>query len=193
MDGHGEYPQRKQIRLPEFKYAAGTYFVTVCTQDRKCLLSEIISRKMTGVNVGEGLGPPVEVRLTPYGTIAQEQLLNLENRYATVTIQQYVIMPNHIHAIIQIQEHLDKTGGASPSPTLIDVIRTFKSITARMCNKLYPIPQLFQRSFYDHVIRCETDYLEIARYIDENPAKWSQDEFYISHSDTNQKEGSLWT
>lgn len=173
MDGHGEYPQRKQIRLPEFEYAAGTYFVTVCTQNRKFLLSEIISRKMTGANVGEGLAPPVEVRLTPYGTIAQEQLLDLANRYPSVRIHQYVIMPNHIHAMIQIQANCGEAGGASPSPTLMDVIRAFKSITARMCNKIQPISQLFQRSYYDHVIRSKADYHEIAHYINENPAKWA--------------------
>lgn len=174
-----EYPKRKSTRLPEFDYSVGAYFVTVCTQNRKCLLSEIISHKMTGANVGEGLGPPAEVRLTAYGTIAQEQLLDLENRYPSVKIHQYVIMPNHIHAIIQIQEDRGETGGASPSPTLMDVIRAFKSITARMCNKIQPISQLFQRSYYEHVIRCESDYLEIAQYILNNPAKWTQDEFYV--------------
>lgn len=88
-------------------------------------------------------------------------------------------MPNHIHAVIQIQGNHGGTGGASPSPTLIDVIRVFKSLTTRLCNAFRPIPQLFQRSYYDHVIRSETDYLEIARYIDSNPAKWPEDEFYV--------------
>lgn len=166
-----EYPTRRCPRLKEYDYGAGAYFVTICTQNRKCILSKIVSHKMTGADVGEGLAPPVEVRLTPYGTIAQEQLLDLESRYPSIRIHQYVIMPNHIHAIIQIQANCGEAGGASPSPTLMDVIRAFKSITTRMCNKIQPISQLFQRSYYDHVIRCETDYLAIMRYIDENPAK----------------------
>lgn len=173
-----EYPKRRPTHLPKFDYGVGAYFVTICTQGRKCVLSEIVSNKMTDANVGEGLAPPVEVRLTPYGTIAQEQLLDLENRYPSVRIHCYIIMPNHIHAVIQIQTDRGEAGGASPSPTLMDVIRVFKSNTARMCNRVQPIPKLFQRSFYDHVIRCETDYLDIARYIDENPAKWTQDEFF---------------
>lgn len=112
----------------------------------------------------------------------------LENRYPLVKLYQDVIMPNHIHAIIQIQENCGKAGGASPSPTLIDVICAFKSLTTRLCNKVAPIPQLFQRSFYDHMIRCESSYLEIARYIDENPAKWMQDEFYIPAPESNNRE-----
>lgn len=189
----GKYVERKSTRLPGFYYGAGAYFVTICTQDRKCLLSEIISHPLTGVNVGEGLAPPAQVRLTPYGAIAQEQLVNLENRYPSIKIDQYVIMPNHIHVIIQIQANCGETGGASPSPTLVDVIRAFKSITTRLCNKAAPIPQLFQRSFYDHVIRSESDYLEIARYINENPAKWMQDEFYIPDPEPNIREEFPWT
>lgn len=174
-----EYPARKPNRLWSFEYGAGAYFVTICTQNRKCILSKIVSYKMTDVNVGEGLAPPAEVRLTPYGTTAQKQLLDFENRYPSVRIHQYVIMPNHIHAIIQIQANCGEAGGASPSPTLMDVIRAFKSIATRMCKKIQPISQLFQRSYYDHAIRGEADYLEIAQYITNNPARWAEDEFYV--------------
>lgn len=68
---------------------------------------------------------------------------------------------------------LSKTAGASPRPTLSDMICVFKSLTTRRCGQ-----SLFQTSFHDHIIRSETDYLRIWAYIDENPAKWSEDCFY---------------
>ena len=83
-------------------------------------------------------------------------------------------MPNHIHAIIILEE----AAGASPRPTLSDVICAYKSLTKRECNKIKPISKLFQNSFYDHVIRNEVDYSEVLKYIEENPAKWYYDKLY---------------
>ena len=89
-----------------------------------------------------------------------------------MTIDKYVIMPNHIHLILTLQAG---TGGASPSPTVTQVVGTFKSMTTRLCEGE---SKLFQRSFYDHVIRNDMDYQEIWTYIDQNPAKWAEDCFY---------------
>ena len=163
-----ERPERKLPRLKEYDYSqGGAYFVTICTQDRKRILSNI--------SVGRGLAPAVTVELTPYGVVAQEQLLKLEERYPSVQIDRYVIMPNHIHILIQFVQ----AAGASPLPTLSDVICTYKSITTRLCRRICPIPKLFQTSFHDHVIRGEADYQEIAQYIVNNPAKWAEDKYYL--------------
>ena len=167
-----ELPERRPNRLKGYDYGVGAYFVTICTYDRKCILSDI--------HVGEGLAPPVEIKLTPYGKVAEEQLLDLQRRYSSVQISKYVIMPNHIHAIIQIWDNREEAGGASPSPTLMDVIRVFKSMTPRLCGKMKPGEKIFQRSFHDHVIRNENDWREIWEYIEPNPRSWMQDEFYIS-------------
>lgn len=112
------------------------------------------------------------MRLTPTGKIAREQLHSLQERFPIVRIDKYCIMPTHIHAIIQLAE---EAAGASPRPTLMDVVRTFKSLTTRACNRASQTPgeQLFQTSFYEHVIRNEKAYLECWRYIDENPIKWT--------------------
>lgn len=144
--------------------SAGAYFVTICTQDRRCILSNI---------VGEGLAPPA-VSLMPCGKVADEQVRCLGSRYPTVNVDRYVIMPNHIHMLLTIRK---ETGGASPSPTLMDVVRTFKSQTTRLCGRG---EKLFQRSFYDHVVRNESDYLEIWNYIDTNPQKWRKDCFFTA-------------
>ena len=160
-------PKRKHPRLKEYDYgAAGAYFVTICTQDKRCVLSRI---------VGRGLAP-AEIQYTQYGKIAEEQLYLLENRYPGIQIDQHVIMPNHIHMILLIEE---TTAGASPRPTVMDVVCTYKSLTTRECKKVEPIEKLFQTSFYEHVIRGREDYDEIAKYIQENPAKWQLDKLYI--------------
>lgn len=162
-----DLPKRKQIRLPDYDYASpGAFFVTICTQDRRCILSDIA--------VGEGLAPP-EPRLSTIGRIVDEQVRDLSRRYPCVEIDKYVIMPNHVHVIASIRE---TTGGASPSPTLIDVVRVLKSMTTRLSRPLLGGVPLWQRSFHEHVIRGEADYREIWKYIDNNPARWAEDRYY---------------
>ena len=160
-------PKRKPTRLKEYDYnTPGAYFVTICTKDRKQLLSNII--------VGQGLAP-AENRLTIYGEIAKEQMELLENRYQGIKIDKYVIMPNHIHILMFVT---GQTAGASPCPTISDVICSFKSLTTRMCKKEGLKEPLFQTSFHDHIIRGENDYREIWEYIDTNVARWEIDCFY---------------
>ena len=98
----------------------------------------------------------------------------LEQRYPSLKIDQYVIMPNHIHAILLLEE----TAGASPRPTIMDIVCAYKSLTTRLCKKVHPIDKLFQTSFYEHVIRGREDYDEIAEYIVNNPKQWELDNLY---------------
>lgn len=171
------YPERKPTRIKKYDYSSvGAYFVTICTKDRKQILSEIVRKNNTSIGktnnntVGEGLAPPAyTVRLKPCGKIVEEQLKNLEKRYSNVTIEDYVIMPDHIHAIIFLHK---QAGGASPSPTLSDVVCAFKSLSARICKQRYGMENLFQRSFAEHVIRNNEDFDEHIKYIHDNPLKW---------------------
>ena len=152
-------PQRKPTRLDGFDYSSpGAYFVTICTKDKKCLLSEI---------VGEGLCPLPENRLTPIGEEIKSSIRFINDNYPGVTINRYVIMPNHIHLIVIIE-----TGGDG-TPPLQDIIGRLKSYTTVKYGA-----ELFQRSFHDHIIRGEKDYIKIAEYIDTNPLKWESDCFY---------------
>ncbi len=161
-------PKRKPTRLKGYDYSApGTYFVTICTKERKQILSKII--------VGQGLAP-AENHLTAYGHIAEEQIELIKSRYDGIKIDKYVIMPNHIHLLISNHEI---AAGASPCPTICDVICGFKSITTRLCRKEgLEDPCLFQSSFHDHIIRGDADYKKIWEYIDTNVAKWEEDCFY---------------
>lgn len=158
-------PKRKHPRLDHYDYSSpGAYFVTVCTQNRRCLLSRI---------VGRGLAP-AEVQYTAYGQIAKDQLWLLEQRFPSLKIDQYVIMPNHIHMILVLEE----AAGVNPRPTITNIVCAYKSLVTRQCKLLQPIDKLFQTSFYEHVIRGREDYNEIAEYIVNNPKKWELDSLY---------------
>lgn len=158
-------PKRKHPRMEHYDYStAGAYYITICTHNRRCLLSHI---------VGRGLGP-AESQFTIYGQIAEEQLFLLEKRYPCLKIDYYVIMPNHIHAILLLEE----MAGASSLPTITDIVCAYKSLTTRECKKVRPIDKLFQTSFYEHVIREREDYDEIAEYIVNNPKQWELDKLY---------------
>ncbi|MBE6882227.1 MAG: transposase [Ruminococcaceae bacterium] len=164
-------PKRKHTRLGYYDYSkSGYYFVTICTNERKPVLSI----------VGRGLAPAEKtINLTKTGKIAEEQLLFLEKEYPFVKIDKYVIMPNHIHIIFALTE---KTAGASPRPTLSDIVCAYKSRTTRLCNKINCSPgkKIFQTSFYDEIIKNQKAYDEISEYVYENPVKWEEDELYCS-------------
>ena len=143
-----QLPQRKQTRLKEFDYSSNAYyFITICTNEHECVLSNIITQ-------ADGT---VLNALTPYGKVAESYLVTIPG------VDQYVIMPNHIHMIIH------KTNG---KPIASD-IRSFKVLVTKSIGK-----SIWQRSYYDHVIRDETDYMIKWKYINENPAKWADDKYY---------------
>ena len=200
MDRERELPKRKSTRLKNFDYSsAGAYFVTICVRDRMQILSEIIRDDITATDktseiavgeglappeidditatdktseiaVGEGLAPPeITVKLKPCGEIVKEQLQLIETRFPNVTVEDYVIMPDHIHAVIFLH---GKAGGASPSPTLDDVICAFKSFTSRSCKQKYGMEKMFQRSSAEHIVRDREDYETRRKYIYENPKRW---------------------
>ncbi|MBE6992300.1 MAG: transposase [Ruminococcaceae bacterium] len=161
-----EYHKRKHPRIKEYDYSQpGYYYVTINTLNNAKVLS----------TVGRGLAPAaIIVELSEVGKVAERQLLELEKRYNHVRIDKYVIMPNHIHVIFVLNEQV---AGASPRPTLMDVVCAYKSITTCECNRMDNTPgrKLFQASFYDTVIRNDSAYYETARYIEENPLKWMLD------------------
>ena len=158
-------PQRKHPRLEHYDYSTpGAYFVTICTQNRRCLLSRIVGQELSSA----------KPQLTMYGKIAEQQLLLLQKRYPALKIAQYVIMLNHIHAILSLNEHT----GCKQHPTITDIICAYKSLTTIACKKAQPIDKLFQASFYEHVIRGQADYDEITEYIANNPKQWELDKLY---------------
>jgi REP element-mobilizing transposase RayT len=182
-----ELQARKPNRLHGYDYSTnGAYFVTICSKDR--------ARIFGTITVGDGLAHPgglahpahpanaIIVQLSEYGRIAEAELQNIPTHYnGRVTVDCFVVMPNHIHAIIIITggmsgdetgRGITTTGRASPSPTLGNIVGGYKSGVSRRCG--FPV---WQRSYYDHIIRDETDYRRIAAYIENNPARWQEDRF----------------
>ena len=160
-----EYPKRKSIRLSEFDYNAGAYFVTICTQERRCILTEIL--------VGDGVLDVPHVQLSECGEAVGQTLEEINNTYNHISILKSVIMPNHIHLLVHVEEN---GTSRTPSPTnkpLPMLVSTIKRFSNRKCGI-----QLWQRSYHEHIIRNEQDYREIWNYIDGNPAKWAEDRYY---------------
>lgn len=163
-----ELSERKPTRLKNYDYSTtGAYFITVCTQDRKEILSTI---------VGEGSALP---ELTTYGEITDRIINEIPDKYQNVSVDHYVIMPNHIHLILSIRK---ESGRADPSPTATSVIGWLKYRTTKEILQINGNinQKIFQRSFYDHIIRNRDDYDMIARYIHDNPMKWKYDRFYLN-------------
>ena len=162
-----ELPKRKPTRLKEYNYSTpGAYFITICTKDKKELLSKII--------VGDGVLDVPKNQLTTYGQIAKKYINQLNEFYNNISVDKYIIMPNHIHMLLSITD----TGGTSrtPSPTN-SIVAKFMSTFKRFCNKEYGT-NIWQRASNDHIIRGEKDYQKIWEYIDTNVAKWKEDCFY---------------
>ena len=158
-----DLPKRKPTRLKEYDYSTpGAYFITVCVKDKKELLSKISNV------VGEGLCALPKNELTPIGKEVEKSIQYINNNYTGIKIDKYVIMPNHIHLIVI----LDDEGGHG-NPPLQSVIGQLKSYTT---NKFSDT--LWQRSYHDHIIRGEKDYRKIWEYIDTNVIKWENDCFY---------------
>ena len=160
------FPKRKPTRLKNFNYSStGAYFITICTHDRKPILSDIVKP------VGDGaLDVPI-VQLTQIGKIVERNLLSSEN-ISNVKIDSYIIMPDHIHIIVFINKNTPSQNGTSkaPSPTnetLPHIVSTFK----RFCTKDIGY-NIFQRSFAEHIIRDIDDYKTRKKYLYENPIRW---------------------
>lgn len=171
-------PDRKPTRLKEYDYSTpGAYFVTICVQNRKLLLSTI--------TVGDGLPDVPENNLSDYGKIAEKYINQLNEFYEHISVDKYVVMPNHIHLLLSIPEQTStgKFGtSGTPSPTN-STIAKFVSTLKRFCNNEYG-KNIWQRSFHDHIIRGEKDYNMIWEYIDTNVVRWKYDCFYEKEIDT---------
>ncbi|MCM1364424.1 MAG: transposase [Faecalibacterium sp.] len=161
------YIKRKSNRLVNYSYnSQGLYFVTICTQKKECILSEIVEHDATGI---------VDNQLMEYGKVVENQILEMNNKYNDIIAKQYVIMPNHIHVILEVQN----TNNVKPTSSRAnELIPRYISTLKRFCNAKIGF-NIWQRSYHDHIIRNENDYQAISQYIDSNPIKWKEDRFYV--------------
>ncbi len=185
MNRPDNLPHRRSIRLQGYDYSqAGAYFVTVCTQGRECLFGGIENDAMA---------------LNEYGCVVRDEWLKTAEIRTEIQVSEFVVMPNHFHGIIIIAEPTfgairelslpyDHSVGAiheSPLPsrqqrrqmTLSKIVGRFKMLTAKRINETRQMSgvSVWQRNYYEHVIRNEADYAQIAEYIGDNPRRWEDD------------------
>lgn len=152
---------RQSIRLQGYDYSQeGHYFITICTYRHLPLFGEIIKE---------------EIKKNQIGDIVNRQWLQISERFKGVHLDVFVVMPNHIHGIISILE-------SYPGQTIGKIIGAYKSLAANEYIKLckmnnLPVEKLWQRNYYEHVIRDEQDFSRIVDYIQNNPQNWNIDQY----------------
>jgi putative transposase len=165
---------RRSIRLRGYDYSrAGAYFVTICTQNRECLFGEIMNGEM---------------RLNDAGRIVVDEWLKTAEIRAEIELDEWVVMPNHFHGKLVIA---DRRGTARRAPTVEQfgrpvsgsiptIIRSFKSAVTKRINdlRLTPGAKLWQRNYWEHIVRNEPELNRIREYIHNNPAQWKSDQLY---------------
>ena len=162
-----ELPVRKSIRLQGYDYSSnGAYFITICVKDGHEMLRD------ERVYVGARIARP----LSDIGKVVKTTIENIPKIYNGVFIDIFTIMPNHIHMIVRIENSrraISKDGRAMRAPTISRIINQFKGYVTKQIGF-----SIWQKLFYDEIIRNEQAYNSIWHYIDENPEKLAEDEFY---------------
>ena len=157
-------PTRKPYRLREFDYSSpGAYFITICTKNKEHLF--------WSKNVGASIARPQKPELSPWGRVVEEAICEIPARYPAISLDNYAVMPNHIHLLLRISA--DAGGRAMLAPTVSTVVQQMKGAVSKKLGC-----SVWQKLFNDHVIRSQRDYDEIWNYIEYNPLKWENDCYY---------------
>ncbi len=175
-----DLPTRKRTKLKGFDYSTpAAYFVTVCTHNRKCLLSRIVG----SIHESTAHELPKNI-LTPYGKCVEEYINQIESKYRNVKVDKYVMMPNHFHILLSIMDdkrsiHESTLQGRS---VLSKVVGFIKMNSSKQIHLTYN-HNVWQRNYHDHIIRDEKDHKKIWEYIDTNIYKWELDCFYTNEAE----------
>ncbi len=168
-----DLPKRKHIRLKEYDYSQnGYYFVTICASARKHFFGTVNLLHHVGADIirpSAVYEPNVELSRT--GKLVETAIMQISEHYSSVTVDKYVIMPNHVHIIIVFDA--PENGRIISAPTLSVVVGSMKRWVSKHAGF-----SVFQPSFYEHIIRNDDDYLEKWNYIDGNPSKWTEDKYF---------------
>ncbi|MBQ7838100.1 MAG: transposase [Clostridia bacterium] len=161
-----ELPKRKQNRLKGYDYSQnGVYFLTVCIKDKECILGRI---------VGDGVLDVPQMILSDYGKIVENRIDEIQRTYENITIQNYVVMPNHVHLLILLYSDENVLKENVSKSVQNNEIAKLVSTMKRFINREIGF-NIWQRSYHDHVVRTEAAYNTIWEYIDNNPARWRED------------------
>lgn len=167
-----EDSRRKPNRLTDYDYSsAGAYFITVCTREHKCLFWE---------DVGASIARPKEIRLSAFGKIVAQAICEIPKHYPAVQVDNYTVMPNHIHLLLRIDT--DPDGRRIPAPTVSRVVQQMKGVITKQVGR-----PIWQKLFHDHVVRNDRDYQRIWKYIAGNPYRWKEDCFFVRDEAANEE------
>jgi REP element-mobilizing transposase RayT len=153
-------PERRWVRLREYDYSTpGAYFVTICADGRRCIF---------------GSSEDASIRLTSWGAMARTEWERLGKRWSNVSIDEFVVMPNHIHGLVLIIDNGER------APKLGSIVNAFKGDVVKRVRDVSGNSSmaLWQRSYYDHIVRDQDELDRIREYIRNNPAQWAEDEYY---------------
>jgi REP element-mobilizing transposase RayT len=172
MDEFDSKYHRRSIRLKGYDYSQeGTYFITICTYKKQNIFGEIVNKTM---------------KLNEYGEIANKYWNDIPIHYPNVQLDEYVIMPNHVHGILIVgaynytpQQQNEKNVFRSPSKTIGAIVRGYKIGVTTWFYKNTTIYNVWQRNFYEHIIRDIDDLSRIRKYIKDNPQNWKSDAYMI--------------
>ncbi len=184
-------PGRHSIRLRGHDYAGpGHYFVTLCTEDRLCLFGDVIDGEMA---------------LNELGRIADEEWLKSAEIRSEIELDRYVVMPNHMHGLVVFQPQQARPPGSQPAKpararhqrpkrSLGSFMGGYKSAVTTGINRLRATPgvRVWQRNYWDHIVRTERALRAIRRYIDNNPARWSLDRYHPSPTGIDPMAAEVW-
>ena len=149
------YPKHKPLRIPNYDYSqCNIYFLTLCTKDRQHLFWSVEAT----------CGRP-QMNLSLAGRLVAVELEQIPQIYKSVRIETYCIMPDHIHLLLSIDA--DAEGRPQVAPTVSRVVQQFKGAVSKRIGQ-----PIWQKSFYDHIVRNEADYLACWQYIENNPLKY---------------------
>jgi REP element-mobilizing transposase RayT len=153
--------RRKPNRIPDFDYSQNyAYFITMCAENRQCVF---------GAVVDGGEGQAALIRLSDVGMIADQSIQAIPVHYPSVRLENYVIMPNHIHLLLRLENP-----AGEKAVSVSKVIQQFKGYVTKQIGR-----SVWQKLYYDHVIRDANDFAVRWQYIENNPYRWLEDKYYI--------------
>jgi len=159
-----DLPNRKRNRLRDYDYSRDNlYFVTNCVQNKVCCLGHVQGGEMV---------------LNEYGRIADQQWHWLADQYPYVELHAFVVMPNHVHGIIEINRNKINHDPTVKIKSLSQLMGAYQTTASKHIHLAGLLDFKWQRSFHDRIIRNDEAYQRISRYIENNPRKWGEDKFY---------------
>lgn len=169
-DEFGKPLRRKKNRLENFDYSTcGGYFVTICTSERRNYFWANAKVPIGCPQDAEIINHPQDVKLSDYGKIVDIAINNIPVVYPAVSIEEYIVMPDHVHILLVI--HADESGRPLVAPTLARIVQQFKGYVTKQIGF-----SIWQKLYFDHVIRNRQDYEKHVKYIYENPIHWYYDD-----------------